>query len=110
VYNFLLLVFFLISASYYKDLLILDRLQKHNVDYAYVSPFMYSIKIAAEDYQFYSHAAFYKNEKLYLWSYSELAFYICPESAKKNISIPSYKLYRKDNKYEEAQSFTTSGK
>jgi hypothetical protein len=99
VYNFLFLVFFLLSANYYKNILILDRLQKYNVNYAYVNSFLYSVYIASEEYQFNSHAAFYKDGKLYLWSYRDLDFYICPESAKNNISIPRSKLYRDSHSF-----------
>jgi hypothetical protein len=102
VYNFLFLTFFLLSANYYKNILILDRLQKHNINYAYVNSFLYSIGIAAEEYQFNSHAAFYKNGNLYLWSYRDLEFYICPENARNNIAIPRSKLYREENKNEDS--------
>ncbi|WP_428737696.1 hypothetical protein [Sulfurimonas sp.] len=98
-YNFLFLVFFLLSANYYKNILILDRLQKYNVNYAYVNSFLYSVYIASEEYQFNSHAVFYKNEKLYLWSYRDLDFYICPENARNNISISRTKLYRDNHSF-----------
>jgi len=92
IFNGLFLILFLISTDFYKDYLIKKEAKKYNVNYVYVRSFIGSLSIIGTDFQFYSHAGFQKDEKLYLWSYREKKFYICPESAKNNVELPSKKL------------------
>ena len=93
IFNGLFLILFLISTDFYKDYLIKKEAKKYNVDYVYVRSFIGSLGIIGTDFQFYAHAGFQKDGKLYLWSYREKKFYICPESAKNNVELPSKKLF-----------------
>ncbi len=93
--NFIFLFFFICSSTIYRNILIQDELIKYNVKYAFVNSFITSLKIAGKEWQFDSHAAFYKDDNLYLWSFRDMNFYLCPRSVMNNISISSRKLYRK---------------
>jgi hypothetical protein len=92
VFNGIFLIVFLLSTDFYKNHLIISEAKKYNVNYVYVRSFIGSLGIIWVDFQFSSHAGFQKEGKLYLWSYREREFYICPENVKSNVGLPSTKL------------------
>ena len=85
-FNFLLLVIFLASAEFHKNILIAQSLANHKPDCVQINSFISSLGHGVEEYQSTEHALFTEGGKTFFWSYSNRDFFEGREELSINFS------------------------